>query len=93
MLYADIPNCDADKPTICAVVSFSTDKETHITETTTHGYYKSLDEAMAKFQKVADYAASTDANPKKPVLVDTKTEFAYIDQEGNECHILIHFAG
>lgn len=93
MLYDDIPNCDADKPTICAVVSFSTDKKTHITETTTHGYYTSVDEAKAKFQKVADYAAANDADPKTPVLLDTDTEFAYIDQEGNECHILIHFAG
>lgn len=93
MLYEDIPNRDADNPTICAVVSFFTDKETHITETTTHGYYTSVDEAKAKFQKVADYAAANDANPKKPVLLDTDTEFAYIDQEGNECHILIHFAG
>lgn len=93
MLYEDIPNCDADKPTICAVISFSTDKKSHITETTTHGYYTSVDEAKAKFQKVADYAAANDANPKKPVLLDTPTEFAYIDEGGNECHIIIHFAG
>jgi hypothetical protein len=93
MLYADIPNCDADKPTICAVISFTTGKKTHITETTTHGYYTSVAKAKAKFQKVSDYAAANDADPKTPVLLDTGTEFAYIDKEGNECHILIHFAG
>ena len=71
----------------------------YMMDTIVEYYYESgvlesdSDEVDIDLQQVADYAASTDANPKKPVLLDTPTEFAYIDQDGNECHILSHFAG
>ena len=92
MLYDDIPNSSLPQPGIYIVMSFHTDKDTHITETTTHGYFHNCESAKRKFQQVADYAAKEDADPDKSVLLDTATEFVYRDKYGDECHVLIHYA-
>lgn len=92
MLYDDIPDSSPPEPGVYIVMSFSVDGGTHVTETTTHGYFHDPESAKRKFQRVADYAAKEDADPYQPVLVDTATEFAYRDREGGECHVLVHYA-
>ena len=52
MLYED-PTHDAEKPTVHCVLGFTTDRKTHITETTTFGYFSTISAAKAKFQKGA----------------------------------------